>query len=217
TESGLDVEPRVLLGRRRPNGHGRGVRALCDDARERRRARRRQNPEPTHGGADGLSGDRGGLAGAQYGHASEPPARRGIRPRRQRGERPCRAAFDRLEGQLRLERLLRHVLLGRSAGEPRRAAHGADVRQRLVVRIRVGRDAGSGRLETPDAERLRTCAIARTEPSLLGSQRRNDMRWISAAWLPAVTISMLWAAVGAPPQALADDETAPLYTEADLR
>jgi len=41
------------------------------------------------------------------------------------------------------------------------------------------------------------------------------MRAIRAAWLPVVTIGMLWAAAGAP-DALADDET-PLYTEADLR
>jgi len=42
------------------------------------------------------------------------------------------------------------------------------------------------------------------------------MRCIRAAWLPAMTIGLLFAAAGAR-DALADDEAPPLYTEADLR
>ena len=62
----FDVGPEVPRRRRRPHGDGRDLRAVRDDARERRRAERRADLEPAHRRAHGLgvhSVDAAGPAG----------------------------------------------------------------------------------------------------------------------------------------------------------
>src|SRR5215813_3511469 len=117
-EDGEEPEPRwdaeqgLLHGVGRA-GHNRGgIREVRADARQRRRAEWQTAPEPAHGCVHGV--------GARLRHASGPRARRRLRPERSRRSQRRRERLARVRRQLRLERRLRHALLGGSEGGPYR-------------------------------------------------------------------------------------------------
>jgi CubicO group peptidase (beta-lactamase class C family) len=100
----------------------------------------RAHPEPRDREADGLADH------SRY--AARPPARRRLRSRRAAHQRPRGAPHAALRRQLRLERRLRHALLGGSLEETGRHPDGADAepgsaRRGPHRRFRDGGDAGA--------------------------------------------------------------------------